>query len=830
MHTYHTIKISIKSGLIAALFGLTVFTCPVQAQSAASLPSSTDQGTLGIVMNYRKAHRTHDQEAGAEQWMPSGDPSGGAGGGGASRFMQTAPAPPVVKTNDVTPVPPTPTTFVNPQVTVTNNLGSAGQNSVVAKPAYKGDGLPETAGQRYAVLDAALAMNGIEKNAPENTIPKVLAIAQLMTTSAANSFGTALQGPPGSLGGSGGAGGGGGGGSMAAALNAILGMPTPALINVANENSGSAILSTLQPFKTIPQAVWMVQQMYKNFSIPLALLLLLPGAVITQLKAQIAANFNLKTEDATSPFEGILRGMIALFLIPCTQLIVSYSIDVGNSLAYTVNPAVQIMPILGWLQQVAYTTLPSNNSNALVPSGGGPAQAESPDGGGASPFMSGSNPLSSAAGGILSGGGFGGGLASGQSDDQSKPEGQSNLSSTLETMFNVMMYMFSIGILVMTAFQLVIMCYLYLLGPVAAAFFAWPTVKGKIFRPVFGNWVNAVITVSLWRFYWMVILAIMTNRIMNLGENGSMLFNLQWEVAVFTCLIGLLFYVPMNPWNFDPGQAYRSAKFFGESVMQAASKGGGGGGGGKGGGGKESGGGEKQSAGSGGTQSASGGAGKGQATPTAHSTSPTPSGSDGKSSAMPTVLASTSGSPAESSSTKGTGGSTSKEMGGNTSSGKSEAPPLEDKIRSLASNTGTPTSNPNNEQGNNGSSQSQKPGSSQSEPPVGQLAMLTPSSAGAGANGATSSQNNNSGASPNAGHMPYSPIPASGEQGSAAAPVVTANPNLPPDTANSAVAEGLRQNYGNLGAATAQNSPPVDHSSSPSADEKPPALPPSKLT
>ncbi len=192
---------------------------------------------------------------------------------------------------------------------------------------------------------------------------------------------------------------------------------------------------------------------------------------------------------------------------------------------------------------------------------------------------------------------MGQGIAAGEDEDEEVPEEESAQSTTLETMFNALMFMFSTGLLIMTAFQLVIMCYLYLLGPVAAAFYAWPSVQGKLFRSVFGNWVNAVITVSLWRFYWMIILLIMVTRITTLGERGSMLLNLQWEMAVMTCLIGLMFYIPMNPWNFNPGQAFRTAKFYGESMMEAAKgqQGGGGGGGGqqsagKGGGGQNTGG------------------------------------------------------------------------------------------------------------------------------------------------------------------------------------------------------------------------------------------------
>jgi hypothetical protein len=142
-------------------------------------------------------------------------------------------------------------------------------------------------------------------------------------------------------------------------------------------------------------------------------------------------------------------------------------------------------------------------------------------------------------------------------------------------MFNGAIDLFSLALIVLTAFQLVYMCYLYLMGPLAAAFFAWPTVQGRLFRTVFGNWVNAVIMLALWRFYWMVILAIMTQRLMYISERGGQ-FDLQWEVAVFTCLVGLMFYIPMNPWNFDPAQAYQAATQIGSQMMNAGGGNGGG--------------------------------------------------------------------------------------------------------------------------------------------------------------------------------------------------------------------------------------------------------------
>src|SRR5262249_43509002 len=110
------------------------------------------------------------------------------------------------------------------------------------------------------------------------------------------------------------------------------------LINVANERaavptSGSGG-SGNEPYG---QATFMVQMMYKTVFLPMALLLLMPGAVMTQVKGLVTRGFLGGDEDAANPFTGIMRAIIAIFLIPATQLIVSYTIDVGNALAWEVR-------------------------------------------------------------------------------------------------------------------------------------------------------------------------------------------------------------------------------------------------------------------------------------------------------------------------------------------------------------------------------------------------------------------------------------------------------------------------------------------------------------
>jgi len=389
-----------------------------------------------------------------------------------------------------------------------------------------------------------------------------------------------------------GAGAGGGGGGGAGGGGAAVG----ALINIANENSGYPTASD-NPEKTIPQAVWMVQQMYRQVFVPLAILFLLPGAVISQVKMQITSGMGqsgaIKSDDTPNPFEGILRSVVAVFLIPATQLIVSYSIDTGNSMAYSVKDWVGLNQIMDWAHQLSYNPPPGNVDNAIVNPGAN-ANGTAAGGGGTNPsgssgffsglgstlsFIPGAQSLGNTLQGIFNAitnpGAGGEGLGANTTEGNTIVERQLWLSQIMQVAFNMAMYLFSTAVITLGAYQLIMMCYLYLLGPLAAAFYAWPSIAGSgpgMFRGIFANWLNAVITVALWRFYWMVILAIMTQRILYLQDTGGGL-DLQWEVAVFTCLLGLMLFVPFNPWVFDPAQAYTTATQGGAALMSGAAGG-----------------------------------------------------------------------------------------------------------------------------------------------------------------------------------------------------------------------------------------------------------------
>lgn len=195
-------------------------------------------------------------------------------------------------------------------------------------------------------------------------------------------------------------------------------------------------------------------------------------------------------------------------------------------MAMSVRPWVDTDMIQDWANELSYNTKHEKDANYLksTPHGsgsaGGGAGGTGGGGGGAGGGLGGIiSGLGSSIGGIvgswlsslgafISGAGIGTGLGA-----RNSPEGatvyeeQGALSQVMQLNLNMMMNTASIFLVILGAYQLVMICYLLLLGPLAAAFYAWPQVtgSGKLFRNVFGSWVEGVLQVSLWRFYWMVV-------------------------------------------------------------------------------------------------------------------------------------------------------------------------------------------------------------------------------------------------------------------------------------------------------------------------------------
>jgi hypothetical protein len=221
-----------------------------------------------------------------------------------------------------------------------------------------------------------------------------------------------------------------------------------------------------------------------------------------------------------------------VFLIPATQLFVSYTIDVGNSLTYeVVNYRLFDLNIIKeWRDEQTYQMDANQNANHIENIPDSAVQGKS--------F---SDP-----------------------EKQVTWEHQNFLTSTGQQWFNTIDNLLSQGMLCLTAFQVVMIMYLFLLGPVAAALYAWPGVGGDVFRKVYANWMDGVVLVTLWKFWWVVVLLCMSIRLQVFQDLGDGVprestFE-QFMLAAFTAI---LMYVPFNPFDFRPGDLV-------DSVLQQA--------------------------------------------------------------------------------------------------------------------------------------------------------------------------------------------------------------------------------------------------------------------
>jgi hypothetical protein len=292
---------------------------------------------------------------------------------------------------------------------------------------------------------------------------------------------------------------------------------------------------------------------------------------MTQMKAMVQYGFlSGVPEDeemrGPSPFVGIFRSIIAVFLIPATQLIISWMIDIGNSMTYEVEKYLVVADVFNWAKEQTYNPPTQNDGNDLnkLPDDDSSQDPQS-------------NPTAPDQGEGAQTGIFGPGTNG--TEAHSNVRDNSVGSQAMEAGYNMAAFSLASAFGVLLAFQTVMMCYLLLLGPIAAAFYAWPSGIGSLFKKVFINWVDAVINLSLWRFWWVVVVLIMYVRIMTLKALGEYQPNSQWEMAMFAAFMVIICYVPFMPFEFRPGEMVQKVL---EKAEQSQKGGGGGGGGGGG--------------------------------------------------------------------------------------------------------------------------------------------------------------------------------------------------------------------------------------------------------
>lgn len=227
-----------------------------------------------------------------------------------------------------------------------------------------------------------------------------------------------------------------------------------------------------------------------NVFVPMALLLLLPGAVMAQVRAIISQSNPVV--GMVSPIDGIQRSIIAIFLIPGSYLIVNYAVDLANSISYTVSTEYRNLfgsdmysdAMCAEIRAFSVRYLSENEGSLRVPD---------PD---LSPIHNGIfSPAEGKLWGKLADPCAGLYLVPPNRDDASMPASTIAARTVLYTSNAGM----ATGWAILCAFQMAFFYYLFFVGPVMAALWVYPV---KFMRDAFGNWCEGVLTLCFWNLFW----------------------------------------------------------------------------------------------------------------------------------------------------------------------------------------------------------------------------------------------------------------------------------------------------------------------------------------
>ncbi len=270
--------------------------------------------------------------------------------------------------------------------------------------------------------------------------------------------------------------------------------------NLARNQSSSAIEYAekyLPNFTTQGGNRW--NMIRDKLFVPMAILLLLPGAVLAQVKAIIAQGSPLFGD--VNPFDGIIRSIVAIFFIPATYLVVNYGIDVSNSIALTIRDNYQrifhsnMYKDAECAEKRAFPIRPKDsNDNGIFrkskPTGKGAGDLQAWTDHERNSFdIYGSDPCK-------------GGNQANDLADETTP--------VLMNVSRVAVNVANVGLAgtwnVMCAFQLAYLHYLFLMGPIVAALWVWPI---DTFRKALGSWIEGVLIICFWALFWNTTILLM---------------------------------------------------------------------------------------------------------------------------------------------------------------------------------------------------------------------------------------------------------------------------------------------------------------------------------
>jgi hypothetical protein len=296
--------------------------------------------------------------------------------------------------------------------------------------------------------------------------------------------------------------------------------------NMASNQSESAIDFTkkyLVNFTAEAGNRW--QQIRDQLFIPMAILLLLPGAVLAQVRALVAQGSPVLGD--VNPFEGILRSIVAIFLIPGTFLVINYGIDVSNSITYTI--ADEYQRIFGTdmyqdavcaEQRALASNAPNSNLNALPTTNAQQQDATATAQQGQTVWnqyeaLTLTTRKYDPCAGI---------------DQQIVPDEQANWQKQVARFLTNSGNVLTTGTWnVMCAFQMAFLYYLWCMGPIAAALWVWPI--GRL-RGALPSWIEGVITVCFWSLFWNTIVLLMAC-FRGVGDSGIVIMSALNTLSIY---------------------------------------------------------------------------------------------------------------------------------------------------------------------------------------------------------------------------------------------------------------------------------------------------------
>jgi len=285
-----------------------------------------------------------------------------------------------------------------------------------------------------------------------------------------------------------------------------------AAADAARGQAASAISfcsSYLQNFTTQPQWNMVRDQIF----VPMAILLLLPGAALAQMRAIIAAGSPVLGE--VNPFEGILRSIVAIFLIPGTALVVNYGIDLNNSLAYTINS--EYSRIFGsdmykdaLCAEMRATPVRQSQSNRNA------LDQQTYQG---KPLLGGNTPFAQFEGMMMENSIQDPCLGINQAPPAGANENMSTGMSATRLMMNGSNASLAAAWNILCAFQLAYLYYLWCVGPIMAALWVYPL---RTLRNALPSWTEGVITLCFWSLFWNTVILLMAC-FKGVDETGTMI-------------------------------------------------------------------------------------------------------------------------------------------------------------------------------------------------------------------------------------------------------------------------------------------------------------------